>query len=91
MKYWEKIKEPITKAETPWFLKFAYCVGYVIGILIACFLATVMYLFFGFLFSLIWNFAVTPVFDVNELTSYTGAALLLLFSTAIKAAKWLFK
>tara|TARA_Y100001938_G_scaffold148844_1_gene233722 strand:+ start:799 stop:1074 length:276 start_codon:yes stop_codon:yes gene_type:complete len=91
MKYWEKIKEPITKAETPWFVKFMWCVGFVIGFFVIGSFIAVTYLMFGFLLSLIWNFAVAPVFDVNELTSYTGAALLFLFFTAVKVAKWLFK
>ena len=33
MKYWEKIKEPITKTETPWFVKVMWCVGFLIGII----------------------------------------------------------
>jgi len=91
MKYWEKIKEPITKTETPWFVKFMWCVGFLIGITVISLFAVVVYLILGYFFSLLWNFSVTPVFGVNELTSYTGAVLLFLFFTAVKTAKWLFK
>ncbi len=91
MKYWEKIKEPITKTETPLFLKAMWCVGFSIGASIVGLLAVALYLMFGFFFSLLWNFAVAPVFDVTELTSYTGAALLFLFLTGARVVKWMFK
>lgn len=91
MKYWDKIKEPITKTETPWFVKIMWCVGFLIGIIAVGIFAILLYLVFGFFFSLLWNFAVAPVFGVTELTSYTGAALLFLFFTGVRVAKWVFK
>ena len=61
MKYWEKIKEPITKNETPWFVKFMWGVGFLIGITIAGVIAVLAYLVLGYFFSLLWNFSVAPV------------------------------
>jgi len=91
MKYWEKIKEPITKPEAPWYVLIMWCVGFVIGLIGVGMFLVLLYLLFGFFFSLMWNFAVSPVFGVTELTSYTGAALLFLFFTGVKAARWAFK
>ena len=90
MKYWEKIKEPITKNETPWFVKFMRGVGFLIGVAIVSLFAVLAYLVMGYLFSLLWNFSVAPVFGANELTPYTGAALLFAYITGIKLTKWIF-
>tara|TARA_R110002060_G_scaffold76093_1_gene86195 strand:- start:1179 stop:1454 length:276 start_codon:yes stop_codon:yes gene_type:complete len=91
MKYWDKIKEPIAKTETSLFIKTMWCIGVIIGASIVGLLAVALYIMFGFFFSLLWNFAVAPVFDVTELTSYTGAVLLFLFLTGAKVVKWMFK
>ena len=91
MKYSEKIKQPITKTETPLFVKILWCIGFLIGIIAVGIFAAVIYVVIGFFFSLLWNFAVAPVFGVTELTSYTGAALLFLFFTGVRVAKWVFK
>ena len=91
MKYWEKIKEPITKTETPLFVKILWCIGFLIGIIAVGIFAAVIYVVIGFFFSLLWNFAVAPVFGVTELTSYTAAALLFLFFTGVRIVKWAFK
>tara|TARA_R110000744_G_scaffold346253_2_gene451755 strand:- start:1944 stop:2219 length:276 start_codon:yes stop_codon:yes gene_type:complete len=91
MKYWDKIKEPIAKTETSLFIKAIWCVGFIIGASIVGLLAVALYVMFGFFFSLLWNFAVAPVFDVTELTSYTGAVLLFLFLTGARVVKWMFK
>ena len=91
MKYWDKIKEPIAKTETSLFIKTIWCVGFIIGASIVGLLAVALYVMFGFFFSLLWNFAVAPVFDVTELTSYTGAVLLFLFLTGARVVKWMFK
>ena len=91
MKYWDKIKEPIAKTETSLFIKTMWSIGVIIGASIVGLLAVALYIMFGFFFSLLWNFAVAPVFDVTELTSYTGAVLLFLFLTGAKVVKWMFK
>ena len=91
MKYWDKIKEPITKTETPLLVKAMWCVGFLIGIIGVGIFVALLYFVIGFFFSLLWNFAVAPVFGVTELTSYTGAALLFLFFTGVRVAKGVFK
>ena len=89
MKYWEKIKDPITKTESSLLVKAAWCVGLLIGFIIIGVMVVLAYLLVGLIFSILWNFAVAPVFDVTKLTSYTGAALLFLFFTGVRIAKWI--
>ena len=90
MKYWEKIKEPITKTESSVWGKAIWIIGFLIGLTIIGMIVVLVYLLIGLLFSLLWNFAVAPVFGVTELTTYTGAALLFLISIGVRVVKWVF-
>ena len=91
MKFWEKLKESelgekATKKHS-WWLYIIFFFGLMIGFTIVTLVIGAVYLVLGFFFSLLWNFAVAPVFDISELTTYTAAVLLFLFSVALRIIK----
>ena len=78
MKFWEALQQHREKQKRGPIFYIFYGIGLLIGgsIIIAIVAAT--YILFGYIFSSLWNYAVSPVFSVSELTSLTAAALLLL-------------
>ena len=91
MKFWEKLKESELGEKAAkkhsWWLYIIFFFGLMIGFTIVTLVIGAVYLVLGFFFSLLWNFAVAPVFGISELTTYTAAALLFLFSVAIRIIK----
>tara|TARA_R110002060_G_scaffold76188_1_gene86372 strand:- start:134 stop:424 length:291 start_codon:yes stop_codon:yes gene_type:complete len=94
MKFWEKLKESELGEKAakkhPWWLYIIFFFGLMIGVTAVALVVGVVYLVLGFILSLLWNFAVSPVFGISELTTYTAAALIFLFSTVMRIIKWTF-
>ena len=92
MKFWEKLKESELGEKAakkhPWWLYIIFFFGLIIGFTAVALVVGAVYLVLGFFFSLLWIFAVAPVFGISELTTYTAAVLIFLFSTVIRIIKW---
>ena len=92
MKFWEKLKESELGEKAakkhPWWVYIFFAIGFIMGVAFTALVIGAVYLVLGFFFSLLWNFAVAPVFGVSELTTYTAAVLIFLFSTVIRIIKW---
>ena len=92
MKFWEKLKESELGEKAakkhPWWVYIFFFFGLMIGVTAVALVVGVVYLVLGFFFSLLWNFAVAPVFGISELTTYTAAALIFLFSMICRIIKW---
>ena len=92
MKFWEKLKESELGEKAakkhPWWVYIFFAIGFMIGVTAVALVVGVVYLVLGFFFSLLWNFAVAPVFGISELTTYTAAVLIFLFSTICRIIKW---
>ena len=91
-RYWETLlKDKDKDTPTPWWLKVLFGVGFLIGIGVVILFIVPVFLLMGWGFSLLWNYTVSPIFDVMEITSYMGAALLALIFWSIRLLKWAFK
>ena len=91
-RYWETLlKDKDKDTPMPWWLKILFGVGFLIGIGIVILFIVPVFLLMGWGFSLLWNYTVSPIFDVMEITSYMGAALLALIFWSIRLLKWAFK
>ena len=92
MKFWEKLKESELGEKAakkhPWWVYIFFFFGLIIGATAVALVVGAVYLVLGFFFSLLWNFAVAPIFDISELTTYTAAALIFLFSMICRIIKW---
>ena len=93
MKFWEKFQpeqsEPSDPSETKawwWWIFVAF--GFVIGATAVALVVLLVFLALGFFTSLLWNYAVAPIFNISELTTYTAAALLFLIYATIRIVKW---
>ena len=90
MKFWEKFQpEQLKSSETKswwWWVFVAF--GFVIGLSIVALFVALVFLALGFFASLLWNYAVAPIFNISELTTYTAAALLFLIYATIRIVKW---
>ena len=95
MRFWEKFEkfqpEQLKNSETKawWWWVFA-AFGFVIGVTAVAFIVALVFLMLGFIVSLLWNYAVAPIFNISELTTYTAAALLFLIFVAGRIVKWAF-
>ena len=93
MKFWEKFQpeqsEPSEPSETKawWWWVFA-AFGFMIGFVAVALVVILAFLALGFFASLLWNYAVAPIFNISELTTYTASALLFLVYATIRIAKW---
>lgn len=93
-RYWEtllKDKDKDKETPMPWWLKGFFVIGILIGFSGVFGVAVLFFLFLGWCFSGLWNYAITPIFNVMEITSYMGAALLALIFWSIRLLKWAFK
>ena len=91
-RYWETLlKDKDENASTPWWLKIIFGVGFLLGIGFSILIIVPVFLLTGWCFSLLWNYTVSPIFNVMEITSYMGAALLVLIFCSIRLLKWAFK
>ena len=90
MKFWEKFQpEQPENSETKswWWWPFA-AFGFLIGITAVALVVLLVFLGLGFFVSLLWNYAVAPIFNISELTTYTASALLFLVFAVIRIVKW---
>jgi hypothetical protein len=90
MKFWEKFQpEQLKVSETKswWWWAFV-ALGFVIGVTAVALVVLLMFLVLGFFASLLWNYAVAPIFNISELTTYTASALLFLVYATIRIVKW---
>ena len=90
MKFWETFKEEHKKDNKyPWWLWSFFALGIVIGIGIVALIVGALFLFLGWGFSFLWNYAVAPTFRMSELTTYTAGAILFLIFAAARLIKWI--
>ena len=90
MKFWEKFhsgqfKNNETKA---WWWWVAAVFGFLIGFIAVAMCVGLVFLMLGFFVSLLWNYAVSPIFNISEITTYTAGALLFLIFALIRIIKW---
>ena len=93
MKFWEKFQpEQLKNSETkPWWLWVVTAFGFVIGLTAVAFIVALVFLFLGWGFSFLWNYAVAPTFNILELTTYTATVILFLIFAAGRFIKWALK
>ena len=91
-RYWETLTEDKDKSTPmPWWLKALCGVGVLMGFSTIFGAAALFFIFLGWCFSGLWNYAITPIFNVIEITSYMGAALLVIIYGSIRLLKFAFK
>ena len=91
-RYWETLtKDKDESTPMPWWLKGFFVIGILLGFSLVFGAAALFFLFLGWCFSGLWNYAITPIFNVTEITSYMGAALLGLSYGTIRLLKFAFK
>ena len=99
MKFWEKFEkfqprwklqpEQLKSSETKsWWWWLFVAIGFVIGVTAVALVVLLVFLGLGFFVSLLWNYAVAPIFNISELTTYTASALLFLIYATIRVVKW---
>ena len=90
MKFWEKLQPDQLEDNkpTPWWCWPLVGLGFMIGFVAVVLVVLLVFLALGFCASLLWNYAVAPIFNISELTTYTAAALLFLIYATIRIVKW---
>ena len=90
MKFWEKFQpEQLKVSETKsWWWWLFVAIGFVIGATAVALVVLLVFLGLGFFASLLWNYAVAPIFSISELTTYTASALLFLIYATVRIVKW---
>ena len=92
MKFWETFKEEHKKDNKyPWWLWSFFALGLVIGFGVVALVVGALFLFLGWGFSFLWNYAVAPTFSISELTTYTAAAILFLVFCFARLIKFFIK
>ena len=92
MKFWETFKEEHKKDNKyPWWLWSFFALGLVIGFGGVALVVGALFLFLGWGFSFLWNYAVSPTFSISELTTYTAAAILFLVFCVARFIKFFIK
>ena len=90
MKFWEKFHPEQFKNSEPkslvWWVVVVF--GFLFGFSTVVIVVGLVFLALGFPVSLLWNYAVVPIFNIVELTTYTAAALLFLIFALIRIIKW---
>ena len=91
-KYWDKLttneEEPTPKS---WGFKVCVVIGVFIGFGLVGAVAALFFIFLGWCFASLWNYAITPIFDVTEITTYMGTALLVIIYGSLRLFKFAFK
>ena len=92
MKFWEKFQPEQLKNSEPkaWWWWVIAAFGFLIGVTAVALIVALVFLMLGFFVSLLWNYAVVPIFNISELTTYTASALLFLVFAVIRIVKWAF-
>ena len=90
MKFWEKFQPEQLKNSEPkaWWWWVIAAFGFLIGVTAVALIVALVFLMLGFFVSLLWNYAVSPIFNISEFTTYTAAALLFLIFVAVRIIKW---
>ena len=94
MKFWEKFQpeqltEQLKNSETKtWWWWVVAAFGFVIGLAAVALVVSLVFLFLGWGFSLLWNYAVAPTFSISDLTTYTAGVILFLIFAAGRFIKW---
>ena len=97
MKFWEKFQpeqltEQLKNSETKtWWWWVVAAFGFVIGLAAVALVVSLVFLFLGWGFSFLWNYAVAPTFNILELTTYTATVILFLIFAAGRFIKWALK
>ena len=92
MKFWETFKEEHKKDNKyPWWLWSFFALGLVIGFGVVALVVGALFLFLGWGFSFLWNYAVAPTFSISGLTTYTAAAILFLVFCVARFIKFFIK
>ena len=90
MKFWEKFHpEQFKNSEIKswsWWVFMAF--GFLIGLTAVALVVGLVFLMLGFFVSLLWNYAVVPIFNISEITTYTAGALMFLIFALIRIIKW---
>jgi len=90
MKFWEKFHSGQFKNSKPkslvWWVVVVF--GFLIGFIAVAMCVGLVFLMLGFFVSLLWNYAVSPIFNISEITTYTAGALLFLIFALIRIIKW---
>jgi len=90
MKFWEKFHSGQFKNSKPkswvWWIVVAF--GFLLGFSAVALVVGLVFLMLGFFVSLLWNYAVSPIFNISEITTYTAGALLFLIFALIRIIKW---
>ena len=89
-RYWETLLKDKDKPTSWWFKGFVM-IGILLGFSLVAGAVALFFLFLGWCFSGLWNYAITPIFNVTEITTYMGAALLGLIYGSIRLFKFAFK
>ena len=94
MKFWEKFQpeqltEQLKNSETKtWWWWVVAAFGFVIGLAAVALVVSLVFLFLGWGFSLLWNYAVAPTFSISDLTTYSAGVILFLIFAAGRFIKW---
>ena len=93
MKFWEKFQPEQLKNSEPkaWWWWVCAAFGFVIGLTAVAFIVALVFLFLGWVFSLLWNYAVAPTFSISDLTTYTAGVILFLIFAAGRFIKWVLR
>ena len=90
MKFWEKFQpeQPESSETKSWWWWPFTAFGFLIGVTAVALVVLLVFLALGFFASLLWNYAVAPIFSISELTTYTASALLFLIYATVRIVKW---
>ena len=97
-KYWDKLTQDLKELEKEeksaaksWWLYCCAVIGVIIGFSLVIGIAALFFIFLGWCFASLWNYAITPIFDVTEITTYMGTALLVIIYGSLRLFKFAFK
>ena len=78
-RFWDTLTADKDKSTpTPWWLAFIYIIGIIIGFTAVMIIAVLFFLLIGYPFSLLWNYTVSPIFEITEINAFVGGAFLFL-------------
>ena len=89
MKFWDTFEKDDEKY--PWWFWVFFVIGVVIGIGIVALVVGVLFLFLGWVFSLLWNYSIAPTFSVTEITTTVASGLLFFIFCGARLIKFLVK
>ena len=101
-KYWDKLKKEMEipdkeksddkkSAAKSWWIRFCVVIGLIIGFSFVMGLAALFFIFVGWCFASLWNYAIPPIFDVTEITTTVASGLLFFIFCGARLIKFLVK